>query len=118
MRKVYGLIGPILFFIAFVCETAAFQQDKSSIERPKIGLVLSGGGVKGMAHVGVIRAMEKAGIRPDYIVGTSMGSVVGGLYAMGYDSDDLEQIIRSIDWDLIISNRMSFEIVAFEEKEY
>ncbi len=119
MKKIYGLIGPVLlFFIAIAGETAAFQQDKSPIDRPKIGLVLSGGGAKGMAHVGVIRAMEKAGIRPDYIVGTSMGSVVGGLYAMGYDSDDLEQIIRSIDWDLIISNRMSFETVAFEEKEY
>jgi NTE family protein len=118
MKRIYGLIGPILFFIAFAGETAAFQQDKSPTDRPKIGLVLSGGGAKGMAHVGVIRAMEKAGIRPDFVVGTSMGSVVGGLYAMGYSADELEQIIRGIDWDLIISNRMSFETVAFEEKEY
>ncbi|GAB2483106.1 patatin-like phospholipase family protein [Algoriphagus taiwanensis] len=80
--------------------------------------MLSGGGAKGMAHIGVLRAMEKAGIRPDYIVGTSMGSVVGGLYAMGYNADELEQIIRSIDWDLIISNRVGFETIAFEEKEY
>lgn len=71
-----------------------------------------------MAHVGVIRAMEKAGIRPDFVVGTSMGSVIGGLYAMGYNADEIEQIIRSIDWDLIISNRVGFETVAFEEKEY
>ncbi|GAA0880623.1 patatin-like phospholipase family protein [Algoriphagus jejuensis] len=87
-------------------------------EPPKIGLVLSGGGAKGMAHVGVIRAMEKAGIRPDYVVGTSMGSVVGGLYALGYNADELEEIIRSIDWELIISNRVGFEKIAFEEKEY
>lgn len=118
MKRIYGLIGPILFFIAFAGETVAFQQVKSPAGRPKIGLVLSGGGAKGMAHVGVIRAMEKAGIRPDFVVGTSMGSVVGGLYAMGYNADELEQIIRGIDWDLIISNRMSFEKVAFEEKEY
>ncbi|MDI1324945.1 MAG: patatin-like phospholipase family protein [Algoriphagus sp.] len=118
MKRIYGLIGPILFFIAFAGETVAFQQVKSPTDRPKIGLVLSGGGAKGMAHVGVIRAMEKAGIRPDFVVGTSMGSVVGGLYAMGYNADELEQIIRGIDWDLIISNRMSFEKVAFEEKEY
>jgi len=118
MKRIYGLIGPILFFFALARESTAFQQDNSLAGRPKIGLVLSGGGAKGMAHVGVIRAMEKAGVRPDYIVGTSMGSVVGGLYAMGYNADELEQIIRSIDWDLIITNRVSFETVAFEEKEY
>ena len=95
------------------------RQDSTTVHfSTKIGLVLSGGGAKGMAHVGVIRAMEKAGIRPDFVVGTSMGSVIGGLYAMGYSADEIEQIIRSIDWDLIISNRVGFETVAFEEKEY
>jgi NTE family protein len=115
-----------VFFISITLAVAslffnpaqAFQTDNSANPKPKIGLVLSGGGAKGMAHVGVIRAMEQAGIRPDYVVGTSMGSVVGGLYAMGYNSDELEQIIRAIDWDLIISNRVSFEKIAFEEKEY
>ncbi|TDQ16349.1 NTE family protein [Algoriphagus boseongensis] len=114
------------FFISFLLAAAlvfinsaqAFQKNNSANPKPKIGLVLSGGGAKGMAHVGVIRAMEKAGIRPDYVVGTSMGSVVGGLYAMGYNSEELEKIIRSIDWDLIISNRVGFETIAFEEKEY
>lgn len=118
MKKAFFIIGIlIIFLLAIGGKALAFQQVESD-DRPKIGLVLSGGGAKGMAHVGVIRAMEKAGIRPDYIVGTSMGSVVGGLYAMGYDANDLEQIIRSIDWDLIITNRVSFETVAFEEKEY
>lgn len=86
--------------------------------RAKIGLVLSGGGAKGMAHVGVLKAMEKAGIKPDYITGTSMGAVVGGLYSLGYSADELEDIIRSIDWGLLISNRVSFKDIAFEEKEY
>ncbi len=108
----------LIGFTAILNEGKAFQEIQKSGDRPKIGLVLSGGGAKGMAHVGVIRAMEKAGIRPDFVVGTSMGSVVGGLYAMGYSSDELEQIIRSIDWDLIISNRVGFETIAFEEKEY
>lgn len=116
MKKVSSLI--VVFLICFFGKVSAFQTTGLADNRPKIGLVLSGGGAKGMAHVGVIRAMEKAGIRPDYVVGTSMGSVVGGLYAMGYSADELEQIIRSIDWDLIISNRVSFETVAFEEKEY
>lgn len=119
MRKIYQLICIFLVVCFGIWEKAkAFQSSEPKKDRPKIGLVLSGGGAKGMAHLGVIRAMEKAGIRPDFVVGTSMGSVVGGLYAMGYSADELEQIIRSIDWDLIISNRVSFETVAFEEKEY
>lgn len=119
MKKIHLLCFTVLLvFNGIFNESEAFQQVRTANDRPKIGLVLSGGGAKGMAHVGVIRAMEKAGIRPDYVVGTSMGSVVGGLYAMGYSSDELEQIIRSIDWDLIISNRVGFETVAFEEKEY
>lgn len=113
--KTLCLLG---FFVLVAHRSFSFQQDSSASPSPKIGLVLSGGGAKGMAHVGVIRAMEKAGIRPDYIVGTSMGSVIGGLYALGYSADELEQIIRAIDWDLIISNRVGFETVAFEEKEY
>jgi NTE family protein len=93
-------------------------QEKPNADRPKIGLVLSGGGAKGMAHVGILRYMEKAGIRPDYIVGTSMGSVVGGLYALGYSADELERIILGIDWDILITNRVGFNNIAFEEKEY
>ncbi|RIW17087.1 alpha/beta hydrolase [Algoriphagus lacus] len=119
MKRKCTLICLFLVLLTGICgESNAFQQVQSADDRPKIGLVLSGGGAKGMAHVGVIRAMEKAGIRPDYVVGTSMGSVVGGLYAMGYNADELEKIIRGIDWDLIISNRVSFENIAFEEKEY
>lgn len=104
----------------FLVSSFAFAQGETNQEedRPKIGLVLSGGGAKGMAHVGVIKAMEQAGLRADYVVGTSMGSVVGGLYALGYSSEELEEIIRGIDWDLLLSNRVSFEDISFEEKEY
>src|SRR5688572_2469283 len=93
----------LLFFCMLLAHRAfSFQDSTFESTSPKIGLVLSGGGAKGMAHVGVIRALEKAGIHPDFVVGTSMGSVIGGLYAMGYSADEIEQIIRSIDWDLII----------------
>ncbi|WP_245553308.1 patatin-like phospholipase family protein [Echinicola vietnamensis] len=95
-----------------------FAQQHGESPRPKIGLVLSGGGAKGIAHVGVIKAMEEAGLRPDYIVGTSMGAVIGGLYAIGYNADELESIVLKADWDLIVSNRVSFNTIAFEEKEY
>jgi NTE family protein len=58
-------------------------------ERPSLGLVLSGGGAHGIAHLGVIKVMEEAGLRPDYITGVSMGSIIGGLYSLGYSSDSL-----------------------------
>ncbi|MBN3584177.1 patatin-like phospholipase family protein [Algoriphagus aestuarii] len=111
------VLGSIIFFITTLT-SFSFQQNPSTEARPKIGLVLSGGGAKGMAHVGIIRYMEKAGIKPEYVVGTSMGSVIGGLYALGYNADELEQIILNIDWDLLISNRVEFNSIAFEEKEY
>ncbi|EIM78340.1 patatin [Nitritalea halalkaliphila LW7] len=88
------------------------------MDRPRVGLVLSGGGAKGFAHIEVLREMERAGIRPDYIAGTSMGAVVGGLYASGYSVDELEDIVRTGDWGLITSNRVRFNEIAFEEKEY
>jgi NTE family protein len=65
---------------------------------PRIGLALSGGGARGLAHVGVLRALERAGVPIDAIAGTSMGSLVGGLYAAGYSASDLEEIARDIDW--------------------
>ncbi|MCH6232875.1 patatin-like phospholipase family protein [Cognataquiflexum rubidum] len=112
MKKL--LLSSLLIFIVFFLQA----QEKENADRPKIGLVLSGGGAKGMAHVGILRYMEKAGIRPDFIVGTSMGSVVGGLYALGYSADELEQIILNIDWDILITNRVGFNDISFEEKEY
>lgn len=87
-------------------------------DRPKIGLVLSGGGAKGIAHIGVLKAMEKAGIKPDYITGTSMGAVVGGLYAIGYSADEIEKMILEVDWNLILSNQVPLNYISFEEKEY
>lgn len=87
-------------------------------QRPKVGLVLSGGGAKGVAHIGVIRALEKAGIVPDYITGTSMGALVGGLYAIGYSPDQLDSISQSIDWDVLLTNQVPLNEIAIEEKFY
>ncbi len=70
-------------------------------KKPKIDLVLSGGGAFGIAHVGAIQELEKLGIRPDLIVGTSMGAVVGGLYASGLDGQALEKAVSGTDWDAI-----------------
>jgi NTE family protein len=70
--------------------------------RPKIGLALSGGGARGLAHIGVLRELERKRIPIDYIAGTSMGSIIGGLYATGMSTDDLEWVVRSIDWDRVL----------------
>ncbi len=66
--------------------------------RPRLGLILSGGGARGLAHIGVLRAMEDAGIRPDLIAGTSMGAIVGSLYAAGHSADQILEIARSVKW--------------------
>ncbi len=87
-------------------------------EPPKVGLVLSGGGAKGIAHVGVLKALEESGIRPDYIAGTSMGAIVGGLYAIGYSADAIEKILERVDWGLVLSNQVPLDYISFEEKEY
>ena len=66
--------------------------------RPKVGLALSSGGARGLAHIGVLKALEQEGIPIDMIAGTSMGSIVGGLYACGYSAEQLERIVKGIDW--------------------
>lgn len=72
--------------------------------RPRVGVVLSGGSAKGFAHIGVLRVLEEAGIRADVVTGTSMGSLVGGLYAIGYGPDALEEVATSQQWDLLFSD--------------
>lgn len=72
--------------------------------RPKVGLVLSGGGARGSAHVGVIRLLEEMDIPIDYVVGTSMGAIVGGLYAIGYTADDMDSLMMTQDWKTLLSN--------------
>lgn len=85
-------------------------------ERPRVGLVLSGGGAKGFAHIGVLKVLEEAGIRPDYITGTSMGSIIGGLYAIGYSAAELDSIARGLDWGQLLSDRVLLSDVIPEEK--
>jgi NTE family protein len=83
----------------------------------KVGLVLSGGGAKGAAHIGVIRALEENGIPIDYITGTSMGAIIGGLYAAGYSPDEMEAIITSKDFGNWVSGQMDPEYTYFFKKE-
>lgn len=89
----------------------------SQTKKPKIGLVLSGGGAKGIAHVRVLQVLDSLGIVPDYIAGTSMGSVVGALYAAGYTGHQIDSITKVIEWDKMFSNSISFNEINIEEKD-
>ncbi len=84
--------------------------------RPKVGLALSGGGAKGIAHIGLLMVMEEAGLTPDCITGVSMGSIVGGMYAMGYSADSLVKLFRSFDWNTVMSDKIPENKVIFLEK--
>jgi NTE family protein len=90
---------------------------QDTVRRPKIGLVLSGGGAKGFAHVGALKVIEEAGISIDYITGTSIGSIVGGLYAIGYNAASLEQVMGSQNWEKLLSNDFKREYIPVITKE-
>ncbi|MDP5105852.1 MAG: patatin-like phospholipase family protein [Polaribacter sp.] len=90
----------------------------SQVKQPKIGLVLSGGGAKGFAHIGVLKEIDKAGIQLDYIGGTSMGAIVGGLYAAGYSADQIETIVKETDFLSLVRDQLPRSSETFFEKEY
>ncbi|MDR0793668.1 MAG: patatin-like phospholipase family protein [Chitinophagaceae bacterium] len=86
-------------------------------QRPKIAVTLSGGGAKGLAHIGILKAIDSAGLHIDYVTGTSMGGIVGGLYAAGYSADSIEKIAHKIDWDVLLSNSSELNNLVMEEKD-
>ena len=101
-------------------DSTSAQASLGKAGRPRVGLVLSGGGAKGTAHVGVLKVLEKAGIPVDFIAGTSMGSIVGGLYASGYSASQLDSIVKTQDWKLLLSDKteLSSQSLAEREREY
>ncbi len=84
---------------------------------PKTGLVLSGGAARGLAHIGVLKALEEQGVRIDAVAGTSMGAVIGGLYAAGYTVDELEKLARTLDWQQVLSDDPARQDVPFRRKQ-
>ncbi|MGL5561194.1 MAG: patatin-like phospholipase family protein, partial [Tannerellaceae bacterium] len=101
MRK---FIVFILILVSVGNEVIASSQEQVAQQRKKVGLVLGGGGAKGAAHVGVLKVIEDAGIPVDYIAGTSIGAIVGGLYSIGYDAESLDSLVNSLDWSYLLSN--------------
>ena len=100
MKKCLLVIAAVL-----ICGMANAQNDSKDKDRKKVGIVLSGGGAKGMAHIGVLKVLQKAGIPIDYITGTSMGSIIGGLYAIGYNAHALDSMVRVQDWSYVITDK-------------
>ena len=103
-----------LVIIILIC---CFGLTSFGQERPKVGLVLSGGGAAGLAHIGVIKVIEEAGIPIDYIGGTSMGSIVGAMHALGYSSDEMAKLIIEQDWEALLSDQVPRRDLTFEVKE-
>lgn len=104
-----------LFFIAITFTSTLFAQEHFS--RPKIGVVLSGGGAKGAAHIGVLKVLEKHRVPVDYIVGTSIGAYVGGLYALGYSAAEIENIMLKLPWDEGYSDFIPRQFLSLENKK-
>jgi NTE family protein len=103
--------------LILLCSFSVFAQQKKTNKRPTVGLVLSGGGAKGLAHIGVLKVLEEAGVPVDFIGGTSMGSIVAGLYAIGYSAYEIEQIVISQDWVSLLTDQLTRTNLSVTEKQ-
>ena len=117
MKRFLAIIAIVLLvFTATAQDTIAGQNADTVRHRPKVGVVLSGGGAKGFSHIGALKVIEEAGIPIDYIGGTSMGSIVGGLYAVGYDVPTLEKITVEQNWDRIIKDEIPRKFMPLDKR--
>lgn len=120
-----SLPSPLALLALLACTSAWAQTPApaappaaaAATARPRIGLVLSGGGARGLAHIGVLRVLEELQVPVDLIVGTSMGAVVGGAYASGRSVDELEALVKSANWGAILADRPARERLAIRRRE-
>lgn len=108
--KIYVLV----LLLLFVANQYVVAQSRETC--PKIGLTLSGGGAKGLAHLGLLQMIDSLNIKIDYITGTSMGAILGGLYASGISAKDIKTICYNIDWERVISDKMPLSQISINEK--
>lgn len=104
-------------FLVFFILTNLLYSLSEEIDEKKIGLILSGGGAKGFAHIGLLKVIDAEKIPIDYIVGTSMGSIIGGLYSMGYSANEIEEIILARDWLSYFNDSIAREDELIDNKE-
>jgi NTE family protein len=107
----------IILFLITISPIVNYLNSQDSIRKPIVALVLSGGSAKGLAHIGVIQVLEEVGIKPDIIIGTSMGSIVGGLYSIGYTVEELKELSTNTDWFTYMSNDTDLRKINMDEKE-
>ena len=110
MKRLITSLILMLTMVSLVAQPAA-------TERKKVAVVLCGGGAMGTIHIGALKVLEEAGIPIDMVTGTSMGSIIGGMYAVGYDAADIEAIINSMDWGDILRDRLSMRNQTLAERE-
>lgn len=109
MKKIIVILVLSLWFFP-----KSFGQEN---REPKIGLVLSGGGAKGFAHIGVLKVLDSLGVQVDYVAGTSMGAIIGSLYASGYSGNQLDSIFKNTNFDAVINDKFPRESASLHERE-
>lgn len=111
-------IDPVADSVSRAKISAYFENIRQTKHRPSVVLVLSGGGAKGAAHIGIVRRLEELNIPVDMVMGTSMGGLFGGLFAMGYNSYEMEDIVTTIDWNTMMFDRFPREFTSLEELNF
>jgi NTE family protein len=114
MKK--SLLFSILIFVTMIAQSIE-KNLLPNASRPKVGLTLSGGGAKGLIYVGLLKMIDSLDIKIDYITGTSMGSIVGGLYAIGYKGNELDSLARNTNWSKYLTNNVPLNKITMEEKD-
>ena len=112
--KLFWIAATMISLFAITSPAALAEDDEA---RPKVGLVLSGGGARGGAHVGILKALEELDVPIDFIAGTSMGAIIGGFYAAGYDADESDRIMAEMDWDKAMTDQPSRKDRTMRKKE-
>ncbi|MFV0539786.1 MAG: patatin-like phospholipase family protein [Aestuariibaculum sp.] len=103
----------ITFLLLLICYVGMSQNEPNN---KKVGLVLSGGGAKGLAHIGVLKVLDSLGVKVDYVAGTSMGAIIGSLYASGYSGNQLDSIFKTVDFETLITDDIPRISQAFSER--
>jgi len=118
MKNFYILI--VILSLSLFNEDAYSQTESKQAKgkRPKVGLVLSGGGAKGFAYIGLFKVLKEIGLHIDYVGGASIGSIMAGFYAAGYDPDSITGIVRKINWDDVMQDKVKRKYIPFYDKQY
>lgn len=116
-RSLFHFLVLALLVIPSELKAQIVKRERPEGERPKVGLVLSGGGAKGLAHIGVLKAIDRSGLKIDYVAGTSMGAIVAAMYAAGYSGEQIEEMSKNTEWMKLINSRPVLSDISIEDKD-